>query len=1218
MSQQRRRSISLSFLLISSVFLAAFTPIASADSRILLDLSNDHVVLIQGDSANVTLTIENNDTSIHDFTLSTDNTSTSPAWNVTLVDQNISTVLPTFSVTTSIIVHLASDADLSDSGSIDIHVAHSGSNVASSITLYLSVAPSYLPAVEHTAVGDEGLISMEIGQSIDVDVPISNLGSSSDHIVLAVDETADLVDFWANWNGGGGSGSNNSGNNSGGNGGNNSGNNSGGNGGNNSGNNSGGNGGNNSGNNSGGNQTNNGTGNVTTGPTEFFAGLSALATNLTGQLDAVNLTANLTYFVDWTLQQNGSFLPHDAGLYNWTSNGTNHTWVQMWNVSNGEWCLSATLSQNLSTLSNATTCMTVSNGSGGGNGTTMGRSVPSGWDVRWMNSTLHNMSAGEERISTLRISVPSGEVPGDYGFLLSVGSAFGNFSISETIVVRVNGSHNLTFSATDSTSNWLPNATGIVTFEIHNAGTSEAESIYSISSNSSHCSSSMDASEADGVRLSSQENDSAHVNVHIDVDASEGDLCQLTFTAWDEISESTYTFVHDVVVGVAHGLELVDAISIVLTPGSTASGSTIIKNSGTEPTHLRISGSADGLSITTDSNFVEVLSGDTVELTWSTSVASDTDLVGEQIVALTAETQGGLSTLDFNTTVDILPWSSIWMTGPLGGAFSVGADSPTNVDFTLTNDGTGAANATLDWRNAPVGFTISVDNSTSIPADGNGVVMSMAVAIDDDIASGTYSFTVLAIQPDDGSTWDSLTINAQVTQRAEVRLLVAGDSLPVSSGADAEFSATVINDGNEPDTFAITLTGASGFDVGISPQTLTLTSGESGEVTVTLRRTGAIGDVTLDLFVESENDDLVTDSVSLYATQPTVSVQATVTTNVVSIPAEGSVSLTLFLANLGEAEDTLLVTGPSGFSCDHPGQTTLAAGSAAESYAVTCTAGSGLLAGMQTIAFTATSLANSSVNSLASIEVEIEPKRSANGGPMLEVTMNGDDWSVPWNSTVTYTVTVRNDGNEQVSGSLTIAGQHVQDLGRNWMFIEQNQTQRVFSVSPMGVATYSLTLQPAGEPTIGAIEIRIEASGSLSDGQGFLVSSETNTLEIEFDAPPPTEAELWSGGPMVNAASLAIAMISGWLFAGLLIMWMRYSAKMRSKQTAQDAWDEAAEEENKDADLSHGEIRADEDGTARCYSCEARIRLPTDKEAPYRFKCPTCGDMNRVMPPRED
>ena len=87
--------------------------------------------------------------------------------------------------------------------------------------------------------------------------------------------------------------------------------------------------------------------------------------------------------------------------------------------------------------------MTVSNGNGGGNGTTMGRSVPTGWEVRWMTSTLENMSAGEVRMSTLRISVPSGEAPGDYGFLLSAGSAMGNFSISETIVVQVNGSHNL-------------------------------------------------------------------------------------------------------------------------------------------------------------------------------------------------------------------------------------------------------------------------------------------------------------------------------------------------------------------------------------------------------------------------------------------------------------------------------------------------------------------------------------------------------------------------------------------------------------------------------------------------------------------------------------------------------------------------------------------------------------------------------------------------------
>ena len=44
---------------------------------------------------------------------------------------------------------------------------------------------------------------------------------------------------------------------------------------------------------------------------------------------------------------------------------------------------------------------------------------------------------------------------------------------------------------------------------------------------------------------------------------------------------------------------------------------------------------------------------------------------------------------------------------------------------------------------------------------------------------------------------------------------------------------------------------------------------------------------------------------------------------------------------------------------------------------------------------------------------------------MLEVSLNGDDWALPWNSTATYTVTIRNDGNEQVSGFLSIAGEYV-------------------------------------------------------------------------------------------------------------------------------------------------------------------------------------------------
>ena len=95
-------------------------------------------------------------------------------------------------------------------------------------------------------------------------------------------------------------------------------------------------------------------------------------------------------------------------------------------------------------------------------------------------------------------------------------------------------------------------------------------------------------------------------------------------------------------------------------------------------------------------------------------------------------------------------------------------------------------------------------------------------------------------------------------------------------------------------------------------------------------------------------------------------------------------------------------------------------------------------------------------------------------------------------------------------------------------------------------------------------------------------------------------------------------MFSGWLFAALLLLWMRRGAKLAEKERIDSAWDEAAEEASKDDDLSAGEIRAAEDGTARCHACEARIMLPSDKEPPFRFKCPTCEEMNRVVGPREE
>ena len=196
-------------------------------------------------------------------------------------------------------------------------------------------------------------------------------------------------------------------------------------------------------------------------------------------------------------------------------------------------------------------------------------------------------------------------------------------------------------SAVDSTSNWLPNGTGMVIFDIHNAGTSEAESIYSIST-TGVCSASLASSEADGTRLSAEDNESVIADVSIDVDASEGETCDLTLSAWDEISETGYAHTHTLTIGVSHGLTVIDNEPLTLTPGGSTSGVVTIRNTGTESTNIRLSASSDDLTIDTSSTFVTVDSGESVDLSWSTSTAADTPLVGNYTIDFSAETQDTL------------------------------------------------------------------------------------------------------------------------------------------------------------------------------------------------------------------------------------------------------------------------------------------------------------------------------------------------------------------------------------------------------------------------------------------------------------------------------------------------------------------------------------------------------------------------------------------------
>ena len=257
------RRVNALILVIVMAF-APLVPLASAHPSIGLTTDVSHIILSPGEATNLTLSIHNNGSSIETYSVMVSGYDS--AWEIIPADSNVTNVIPTYSASSTIAVRLSVNALPSNSSSLTITVTEPDANVSTNITVLLSVQPQYLPAIDSSTVGDNGLVNIAPGDDLNLSVSITNNGNVNDTILLSVDQSPDLVGFWTNWTSGGGSNNtNNSGNNTGGNntGGNNTGgNNTGGNntGGNNTGgNNTGGNntGGNNTGgNNTGGNNTN--------------------------------------------------------------------------------------------------------------------------------------------------------------------------------------------------------------------------------------------------------------------------------------------------------------------------------------------------------------------------------------------------------------------------------------------------------------------------------------------------------------------------------------------------------------------------------------------------------------------------------------------------------------------------------------------------------------------------------------------------------------------------------------------------------------------------------------------------------------------------------------------------------------------------------------------------------------------------------------------------
>ena len=143
----------LTFVVI--LLLASISPIAynvSAHPSIHLSVDKSHIVLQDGHTDNLTLTIDNNGSSIESFDITLDLSNLPSVWNVTSVNETVDNVLPTFSADTTFIIRLDEGAVPSDSGSFVITVTEPDADVSTNITVYASVDPSYETSVSFSSM----------------------------------------------------------------------------------------------------------------------------------------------------------------------------------------------------------------------------------------------------------------------------------------------------------------------------------------------------------------------------------------------------------------------------------------------------------------------------------------------------------------------------------------------------------------------------------------------------------------------------------------------------------------------------------------------------------------------------------------------------------------------------------------------------------------------------------------------------------------------------------------------------------------------------------------------------------------------------------------------------------------------------------------------------------------------------------------------------------
>ena len=1087
-------------ILVIVMALSPLVPLASAHPSIGLTTDVSHVILSPGEATNITLTIHNNGSSIETYSVMVSGFDS--AWEIVPADSNVTNVIPTYSASTTIAVRLSTSALPSNSGSLTVTVTEPDANVSTEISVLLSVQPQYLPAIDSSTAGDNGLVEMAPGDELNLSISITNDGNVNDTLLLSVDQAPDLIAFWNNWTSGGG---NNNSNNTGGN--------------NTGGNNTGGN--NTGGNNTGGNNTggNNTSGNNTGG-------------NNTG---GNNTGGNNT--------------------------GGNNT---------------------------------------GGNITTNGifmMSGPQGWEVRFVDDAMDLMTPGEHRTATLRITIPSDEGPGYYGFELFAASALGNFSVSSTLVVNVTAIHDLAFSHFAG-GTLLPNANSTSAIEITSLSTADGNWTWQVDSTSGDCTAQLSQYQN---TIAADSVSSLDVLVTAGANTHVGDVCDFSLEGvLDSNTEITEQFDFTVNVGEMWALSMVLPTSIKLDVGEAETFNVAISNDGTEEDTLSLIGiDQEGVTFTNPSPATLARGASQYVVM---EVLIDSALVGNITLDFTmSSTNSGTGSINQSGLFEVKEYAELSMEGPYDNRIVVVPGQNSSITINLSNDGTRDLELTTNIVGLPSGVSVS----SGLEDVSLGAGLSLDVELVLDVATGVQpSSGAFTITFDGGWVANQLTIDLQITDRHEVMVDSIEDRIVASPIGDSNLSIMVTNLGTSTETFVANINNSQvsdWFTISVNTLSLTLDSGESGTITISAREiaTGAPASGNeLIVTVTSTDDSNVVDSLTISVVPQIASGQITVLSDDDKAAPGSTISGNVIITNLGTATDSMMINTVE-MDCNLDGEAVeLAPSMSSNPIPWSCTIGEDETAGMKALTFRLTSSARSDMSFTTSEAYTVEPIWLDD---VISFTL--DDNDLEFDESIeqqTISLTICNLANTDVTGSLELIGKNEPQMDGVFYRAGETGINSTYTLSSKGCQDFRLMLTPLNLDGFESV-LNIH---SVSQVEGQTVRDESEDLRASVAGPhmPPDGLDL--GIVELSNKNTLILVSTGWVLSLLLFAYIRL---FRKAEVIEE------EEEEEEIPLGENEVRIDEYNKVTCSSCDARLGVPEDSVPPFRFTCPKCDMKIRVV-----